>query len=142
MEKVRSKKEKLILGFTVKQFVWFIFSLLLIAFGIIFLILGLIDDYGDVYGYLVSTPNTSMKNQMGGIGFTYFGVIVILVGSFILAFSMSLSERIEDREREKEARKKQRIRSFERNEVTSSLTQSGAMNSSFAEEKQENKAVE
>lgn len=134
MEKTRSKKEKLILGFTIKQFIWFILALALIAYGLIFMTLGLIDDYNHIYGYVVTTPNESMKSMMGGIGFTYFGLMVILLGSVILAISLSLSERIEDREREKEARKKQRLRSFEDEEVNSSLVNSQPIQSSFISE--------
>lgn len=96
-------------SFTVKQLIWFIISVTLIAFGVIFLTLGLIDDYTNFYNSPLTTPNESMQSMMGGIGFTWFGVIVTVIAAIILAFTLSIASKGEDRQKEKEARRRQRL---------------------------------
>ena len=103
------KSSKRIKSFTVKQFVFFIIALLIIATAITFLVLGLIDDYANIKNSILTLPNSSMKSKCWGIGFTWFGVIFTGVGSIILAFTLSSAAKLEERENEKQARRKQRI---------------------------------
>ena len=101
-------------AFSKKELFWFILSVLIIANAIIFLVLGLIDDYGDIRNSILATPNEGMKAVMAGIGFTWFGVITLILGSFILAFSLSSASKSEDREKEREARREQRLKAMEK----------------------------
>lgn len=113
-EKKESKLSLFFKTFTVKQLIWFILSLCLIAFSLTFIVLGLIDDNTNFYYSPIEAPNTSMKEMMAGIGFTWFGVITLLLGTIILAFTLSLSSKIEDRYKEKEARRKERLSSIKK----------------------------
>lgn len=106
------KSSKRIKSFTVKQFVFFIIALLIIATAITFLVLGLIDDYANIKNSILTLPNSSMKSKCWGIGFTWFGVIFTGVGSIILAFTLSSAAKLEERENEKQARRKQRLESM------------------------------
>ena len=108
MSKQLNTKNKFFKVFSVKELIAFIIALLLITFGLTMLVLGLIDDYTNLYNSPLTIPNSSMKSMMGGVGFTWFGVIVTVVGSIILAFSLSFASKSEDREKEREARRKQR----------------------------------
>jgi len=109
-------KNKFFSSFTIKEFVALIVGSTLALLGLIFLILGLIDDYANIYGSVLTTPNTSMKSMMSGIGFTYFGLIVLSVGVIINAFSLSLATKGEDRIKEKENRRKQRLEYLKKDE--------------------------
>ncbi len=111
-EKALKNKKNFFKTFSIKQLVAFIIALLFIALGLIFVVLGLIDDYTNIYGSVLTTPNESMKAMMGGVGFTWFGVIITFLGSIVLAISLSLASKFEDREREKEARRRQRLESM------------------------------
>ena len=108
MSKQLNTKNKFFKVFSVKEFIAFIIALLLIAFGLTMLVLGLIDDYTNLYNSPLTTPNSSMKSMMGGVGFTWFGVIVTVVGSIILAFSLSFASKSKKKKKEREARRKQR----------------------------------
>lgn len=116
MSKELKTKNKFFASFTIKEFVAFIIALAFIAFGLTLLVLGLIDDYTNIYGSVLETPNTSMKTMMGGIGFTWFGLMVASLGVIILAFSLSLASKGEDRIKDKEARRKMRLESLNKEE--------------------------
>lgn len=116
MSKELKTKNKFFASFTIKEFVAFIIALTFIAFGLTLLVLGLIDDYTNIYGSVLETPNTSMKTMMGGIGFTWFGLMVVALGVIILAFSLSLASKGEDRIKDKEARRKMRLESLNKEE--------------------------
>ncbi len=116
MSKELKTKNKFFASFTIKEFVAFIIALAFIAFGLTLLVLGLIDDYTNIYGSVLETPNTSMKTMMGGIGFTWFGLMVVALGVIILAFSLSLASKGEDRIKDKEARRKMRLESLNKEE--------------------------
>lgn len=113
------KSSKRIKSFTVKQFVFFIIALLIIATAITFLVLGLIDDYANIKNSILTLPNSSMKSKCWGIGFTWFGVIFTGVGSIILAFTLSSAAKLEERENEKQARRKQRIENMNATKTSS-----------------------
>ena len=113
------KSSKRIKSFTVKQFVFFIIALLIIATAITFLVLGLIDDYANIKNSILTLPNSSMKSKCWGIGFTWFGVIFNGVGSIILAFTLSSAAKLEERENEKQARRKQRIENMNATKTSS-----------------------
>lgn len=108
MAKQISSKNKFLSSFTIRDFVIFIFGLCVAAFGLILSILGLIDDYTNIYGSILKTPNASMKSLMGGVGFTWFGVMCVVFGAILVAITLSISSKGEDREKEKEARRNQR----------------------------------
>ncbi len=112
MSKELNTKNKFFKSFTPKSLTWFIISLVLIAFGLIFTVLGLIDDYTNLYNSPLETPNESMKAMMAGVGFTWFGVIVTVAGAIILAFALSFASKSEDREKDREARRRQRRESL------------------------------
>lgn len=116
MNKELKTKNKFFASFSVKEFIAFIIALILVAFGLTLLILGLIDDYTNIYGSILETPNSSMKTMMGGIGFTWFGLMVLALGVIILAFSLSLASKGEDRIKDKEARRKMRLESLNKEE--------------------------
>lgn len=116
MSKELKTKNNFFASFTLKEFVAFIIALAFIAFGLTLLVLGLIDDYTNIYGSVLETPNTSMKTMMGGIGFTWFGLMVVALGVIILAFSLSLASKGEDRIKDKEARRKMRLESLNKEE--------------------------
>ena len=116
MSKELKTKNKFFASFTIKEFVAFIIALAFIAFGFTLLVWGLIDDYTNIYGSVLETPNTSMKTMMGGIGFTWFGLMVVALGVIILAFSLSLASKGEDRIKDKEARRKMRLESLNKEE--------------------------
>ena len=116
MSKELKTKNKFFASFTIKEFVAFIIALAFIAFGLTLLVLGLIDDYTNIYRSVLETPNTSMKTMMGGIGFTWFGLMVVALGVIILAFSLSLASKGEDRIKDKEARRKMRLESLNKEE--------------------------
>lgn len=116
MSKELKTKNKFFASFTIKEFVAFIIALAFIAFGLTLLVLGLIDDYTNIYGSVLETPNASMKTMMGGIGFTWFGLMVVALGVIILAFSLSLASKGEDRIKDKEARRKMRLESLNKEE--------------------------
>ncbi len=128
MEKQLKTKNNFFKAFSVKELIAFIIAVLLILTGLTFLVLGLIDDYTNIYNSILTTPNTSMKSMMGGIGFTWFGVIVNILGAIILAFSLSYASKSEDREKEREARRRQRRESLSSNNEVP--TYSTIMNSS------------
>ncbi len=113
------KSSKKIKSFTVKQLVFFIIALLIIATAITFLVLGLIDDYANIKNSILTRPNSSMKSKCWGIGFTWFGVIFTAVGSIILAFTLSSAAKLEERENEKQARRKQRLESMNASKTNS-----------------------
>lgn len=107
MNKKSSKKG--LKNFTIKQLVALIIGILIVATSLIFLVLGLIEEYANIPNSILTTPDSSMKSIFGGVGFTWFGVIFTVVGSVIIAFSLSLASKLEEREQEKEARRKQRL---------------------------------
>ena len=120
---------KKIIGFSVKQFVWFIIGLLIILTAICFLVLGLIEEYANVKNSIFTIPNSSMKSIFGGVGFVWFGIIFVCVGSVILAFALSLSAKNEERELEKEARRKQRLEQINNNKINLDVSSSTIVNS-------------
>ncbi len=115
---------KKIIGFTIKQFVWFIIALLIIATALCFLVLGLIEEYANIKNSIFTVPDSSMKSIFGGIGFVWFGVIFTCIGSIILAFALSLAAKDEERENEKEARRKQRLEQMNSNKINLDNTSS------------------
>lgn len=108
MAKQIKSKNKFLSSFTYRDFVFFVFALAVFALGLIFIVLGLIDDYTNIYGSILKNPNSGMKSLMGGVGFTWFGVICVCVSSIVIAITLSISSKGDDREKEKEARRNQR----------------------------------
>ena len=123
------KETKKIKNFTIKQLVFLIIALLIIAMSLTFLVLGLIDDYANIKNSILTTPNSSMKTMCWGIGFTWFGVIFTCVGSIILAFVLSSSAKLEERELEKQARRKQRLEAMNANKEDNSTSSTITINS-------------
>lgn len=110
---LNKKTEKLILGFSVKQLVWFIIGILVSINALIFLVLGLITDYASIPGNIISTPNQGMINALGGIDFKWFGVMTFVLGTLIYSLALSFASKNEDREKEREARREQRLKAME-----------------------------
>lgn len=110
---LNKKTEKLVLGFSVKQLVWFIIGILISINALIFLVLGLITDYASIPGNIISTPNQGMINALGGIDFKWFGVMTFVLGTLIYSLVLSFASKNEDREKEREARREQRLKAME-----------------------------
>lgn len=110
---LNKKTEKLVLGFSVKQLVWFIIGILISINALIFLILGLITDYASIPGNIISTPNQGMINALGGIDFKWFGVMTFVLGTLIYSLALSFASKNEDRGKEREARREQRLKAME-----------------------------
>ena len=98
--------------FTVKQFVWFLLGVLIAANALVFLVLGLIDDYAGINNSILTAPNTGMKEALGGIGFTWFGVFTLILGTLIFSLVLSFSSKDDDREKEKLSRREQRLKAM------------------------------
>lgn len=107
------KTNNLLKGFTVKQIVWFIIGALIALNALIFLILGLINDYASLPYSPFKVPNDGMIKTLAGIDFKWFGVITLILGTFIFTLSLSMASKAEDREKEREARREQRIKAME-----------------------------
>ena len=107
------KTNNLLKGFTVKQIVWFIIGALIALNALIFLILGLINDYASLPYSPFKVPNDGMIKALGGIDFKWFGVITLILGTFIFTLSLSMASKAEDRKKEREARREQRIKAME-----------------------------
>lgn len=112
----QNKEEKKIGPFTVKQFIWFILGALIALNALTFLVLGLIDDYAGINNSILTAPNSSMKASLGGIGFTWFGVITLVLGALIVALSLSFSSKDDDREKERTSRREQRLKAMREQE--------------------------
>ena len=112
-QEARNKEIKTYKGFTAKQIFWLVFGILVSINAIIFLVLGLITDYANLPGDILEAPDASMKAMMGGVGFTWFGVITFIVGTFIYSLALSFSSKSADREKEREARREQRLKAME-----------------------------
>ena len=103
--------------FTIKQLIWFILGVLISVNALIFLILGLINDYAPLAYSPFATPNDAMKTAMGGIDFKWFGVITLFLGTVIYSLALSFATKTQEREIEKaERRKQRRLFSFEEGE--------------------------
>ena len=107
------KTNNLFKGFTVKQIIWFIIGVLIALNALIFLILGLINDYASLPYSPFKVPNDGMIKSLCGIDFKWFGVITLILGTFIFTLSLSMASKAEDREKEREARREQRIKAME-----------------------------
>jgi hypothetical protein len=57
-----------------------------------------------------------MKASLGGIGFTWFGVITLVLGALIVALSLSFSSKDDDREKERTSRREQRLKAMREQE--------------------------
>lgn len=112
----QNKEEKKVGPFSIKQFVWFILGLAIAANALTFLVLGLIDDYAGINNSILTTPNSSMKEMMGGIGFTWFGAMTLVLGALIIALSLSFSSKDDDREKERTSRREQRLKAMREQE--------------------------
>ncbi|MBP5694079.1 MAG: hypothetical protein J6X03_01305 [Bacilli bacterium] len=108
----QNKEEKKVGPFTIKQFVWFVIGCLIAANALVFLVLGLIDDYAGINNSVLNAPNSSMKEMLGGIGFTWFGAITLMVAALIVALSLSFSSKDDDREKERTSRREQRLKAM------------------------------
>ena len=95
------KTNNLLKGFTVKQIIWFIIGALIALNALIFLILGLINDYASLPYSPFKVPNDGMIKTLGGIDFKWFGVITLILGTFIFTLSLSMASKGEDREKER-----------------------------------------
>ena len=112
----QNKEEKKIGPFTIKQFVWFVLGALIALNALTFLVLGLIDDYAGINNSILTAPNNSMKSSLGGIGFTWFGVITLVLGALIVALALSFSSKDDDREKERSSRREQRLKAMREQE--------------------------
>ncbi len=102
-----NKKERATV-FTTKQLFWFVLGVLITANAIIFLILGLINDYASIAYSPFEVPNNGMKTALGGIDFKWFGVITFILGTIIYSLALSFATKTQEREQERVARRKQR----------------------------------
>ena len=94
--------------FTGKQLFWFVFGVLISINAIIFLILGLINDYASLAYSPFESPNNGMIAALSGIDFKWFGVITLILGTIIYSLALSFSAKTQEREQERVARRKQR----------------------------------
>lgn len=113
----QNKEENKVGPFTVKQFIWFVLGLAIAANALVFLVLGLIDDYAGINNSILTLPNSSMKEMMGGIGFTWFGAITLVLAALIIALSLSFSSKDDDREKERTSRREQRLKAMREQEA-------------------------
>lgn len=132
-----AKNAKMIKGFTIKQFIFLIFGIILMLGGIAFLVCGLIGDYGNFY----NNPFESVSQNMVaffhfGMTLTWFGVFLLLFGSLVFALSLSFSSKTEEREKEKEARKNERMKAFKeaRKDIVIDIEQTSATASTIVPE--------
>lgn len=102
-----NKKER-VKVFTAKQLFWFVLGVLITANALIFLVLGLINDYAPIAYSPFETPNEGMKALLGGIDFKWFGVITFILGTIIYSLALSFFAKTQEREQERVARRKQR----------------------------------
>lgn len=105
----KEKKSKSVLKvFTPKQLFWFILGVLITANAVVFLALGLINDYANLAFSPFEAANEGMKAALGGIDFKWFGVITLILGTIIYSLALSFSAKSAEREKEREERRKQR----------------------------------
>lgn len=94
--------------FTPKQLFWFILGILITVNALIFLVLGLINDYAPLAYSPFETPNNAMASMLYGIDFKWFGVITLILGTIIYSLALSFATKTQEREEERVARRKQR----------------------------------
>ena len=109
------KKAKKLKTFTPKQIFWFVLGILISANALVFLVLGLINDYAPLAYSPFEAANSGMISALFGLDFKWFGVITLILGTIIYSLALSFSAKTQEREEEREQRRKQR-RSFSFNE--------------------------
>ena len=114
---IKTKKEsslkKFFVPFTVKNNVWFAFGTLFSLTGLSFLITIIIGDNLNISPSknLILIADSSLKKLTSNtLGFLYWGIILLILGSIIVAIVLSLASRNEDRERERQLRREQRLK--------------------------------
>ena len=100
----QEKKKAKLKSFTPKQLFWLILGILISFNALIFLILGLINDYAPIAYSPFEAPNNGMMAVLGGIDFKWFGVITLILGTIIYSLALSFSAKTFEREQEREAR--------------------------------------
>ena len=114
---IKTKKEsslkKFFAPFTVKNTVWFVFGTLFILTGLAFLITIIIGDNLNISPSknLILIADSALKGLTSNtLGFLYWGIILLILGSIFVAIVLSLASRNEDRERERQLRREQRLK--------------------------------
>lgn len=103
-----NKKTSKAKQFTIKQAIWFILGVLISGNALIFLILGLINDYAPLAYSPFESANSGMIALLFGIDFKWFGVITLVLGTIIYSCALSFATKTQEREEERIARRKQR----------------------------------
>lgn len=101
-------------SFSTKQVVWFVIGAVLFVAGFIFDILDIIGRSIDVAPSKNSIllADAQLKSFFGNrpLGFTFWGIVLLLLGAIIIAITFSLASKNEDRDKERQARKEQRLK--------------------------------
>ncbi len=101
-------------SFSTKQIVWFVIGAVLFVAGFVFDVLDIIGRSIDVAPSKNSLllGDAKLKEFFGNkpLGFTFWGIVLLLVGAIIISITFSLASKNEDRDKERQARKEQRLK--------------------------------
>ena len=96
-----NKKTNKVKQFTVKQAIWFVLGVLISVNALIFLFLGLINDYAPLAYSPFESANSGMISALFGIDFKWFGVITLILGTIIYSVALSFATKTREREEER-----------------------------------------
>lgn len=111
--KKESSIKRFFAPFTVKNTIWFVCGTLFSLTGLAFLITIIIGDNLNISPSknLILIADSSLKGLTSNtLGFLYWGIILLILGSIFVAIVLSLASRNEDRERERQLRREQRLK--------------------------------
>lgn len=110
-----SKKLKL----SSKEFVWYIIAGALAAWGITYIVLGLVIDYGSLNPEInpLLSVQTDFINTFG-LSFFHWGLIITSIGALLATLVLVIFASSHDREVEKQTRRAQRKINFSKEEET------------------------
>ncbi len=101
-------------SFSTKQIVWFVIGAVLFVTGFVFDVLDIIGRSINVAPSKNSLllGDAKLKEFFGNkpLGFTFWGIVLLLVGAIIISITFSLASKNEDRDKERQARKEQRLK--------------------------------
>ena len=122
-----TKKEKNIHfykgGFTLGQLFVLVIGASAMLCGLLLIIFGMIGEYVFIPINVFKEANEAISNAVGfGLNLLWIGVIVLLIGSVVVALSLNISSHVEEREKEKKLRKNERILAFKEARKENNIT--------------------